>query len=197
MANFYGNNYNNAQYGTNYADNMYGYGGNDSQYGYGGNDYLIGGDGNDYQSGGTGNDVMNGGNGVDTLYGGTGQDYLVGGYDYSTDYFRFYQGDSASTSAGADRIADWNVSYDYIDMPIAGNAYNYAEASTSHTSIDWARHQVESNSWLRQEDHVFLYNASTDTGYLLSDLDGNYTFETGVVLAGAGSAWDMSHSDII
>lgn len=220
----YGNDYNNTQYGSNYADSIYGYGGNDTQYGFYGNDYLSGGSGNDYQnggydndslygsfgndtqygsygndylSGGSGYDYLNGGSGVDTLVGGTNADSLVGGYDTSTDYFRFAQGDSNSYSGGADTIYDWNVSYDYIDSSIAGNSYNYAEASTWSTSIDSARYQVESSSTLRVEDHVFLYNSSTDTGYLLSDLDSNYSFETGVVIRGAGSSYDMNYSDII
>ena len=197
MANFYGNNYNNTQYGTGYADNMYGYGGNDSQYGNGGNDYMIAGDGNDYQNGGLGNDALNGGNGVDTLYGGRGADYLVGGYDTSTDYFRFSMGDSPASTGYADSIADWNVSHDYIDMPIAGNYGNYAEAWTSATSISSARAQVEASWSLRQEDHVFLYNPNTDTGYLLSDLNYDSSFETGVILRGAGSQYDLSYSDII
>lgn len=222
--NIYGNNYNNYQYGTNYSDNIFGYGGNDTQYGYGGNDYLSGGDGNDYQnggydndslygsygndtqygsygndylSGGSGYDYLNGGYGTDTLVGGTNADSLVGGYDTSTDYFRFAQGDSNSYTGGADTIYDWNVSYDYIDSSIAGSSSNYAEAWTGANSISSARSHVEGSSTLRQEDHVFLYNSSTDTGYLLSDLDRNYSFETGVVINGAGSQYDMNYSDII
>jgi hypothetical protein len=89
------------------------------------------------------------------------------------------------------------VAYDYIDMSIAGTAYNYAERATSATYIDAARYQVEHDSALRLEDHVFLYNPSTDTGYLLSDLDRNFSFETGVILRGAGSASDLNYSDII
>jgi serralysin len=197
MPSYYGTNYNDYQVGSSYSDSIYGNAGNDTQYGSYGNDYLSGGSGNDYLNGGSGNDYLNGGSGYDVVYGGTGQDWLVGGNDYSRDDFRFYQGDSPSTNYGADTIADWNVSYDYIDMPIAGTAYNYAEAQTGWTSIEGARYQVEHSATLRQEDHVFLYNASTDTGYLLSDLDRNYTFETGVILRGAGSAWDLNYSDII
>lgn len=184
---FYGNYYNNYQYGTNYADSMYGYGGNDTQYGYGGNDYL---------SGGSGYDYLNGGLGSDTLVGGTSADSLVGGYDTSTDYFRFAQGDSNSYSGGADTIYDWNVAYDYIDSTIAGTSSNYGEMFTTANNIGTARSVVE-NSSLRYEDHAFVYNSATDTGYLLSDLDRNFTFETGVVIRGAGSAADMNWSDIV
>jgi hypothetical protein len=80
-------------------------------------------------------------------------------------------------------------------MPIAGTSSNYGEAATSATTIEAARAQVEGTA-LRNEDHAFLYNASTDTGYLLSDLDGNYTFETGAIMVGAGSASDLNYSNI-
>ena len=45
--------------------------------------------------------------------------------------------------------------------------------------------------------HVFLYNSQTDTGYLLSDLNNDNRFETGVILTGAGSAADMNYRYII
>ena len=146
--------------------------------------------------GGAGNDRLHGEDGYDVLVGGTGRDYLDGGFDTSRDDFRFSQGDFPSTTAGADTIADWNVAYDYIDMPIAGTSWNYGEASTSWTSIEGARSQAE-NTDLREMDHVFLYNSNTDTGYLVCDLDRNYSFETGVILDGAGSDTDMNWSDII
>lgn len=211
----YGNDYNNNQYGTDFSDTMYGYGGNDYQFSYGGNDYLYGGSGNDYLSGGNGDDYVSGsvgsdyviggygwdiivgGSGADILAGASGPDTLAGGFDDGRDDFRFVQGDSPSYNGYADTIYDWNVSYDYIDMPIAGSYYNYAETSTGATSISSARTQVESSSTLRQEDHVFLYNSSTDTGYLLSDLDRNYSFETGVVIRSAGSHSDLNYWDII
>jgi Ca2+-binding RTX toxin-like protein len=177
-------------------DTFYGEDGNDFIDGWTGNETYYGGAGNDTLNGRGGNDYLNGGTGYDVLVGGTGRDYLVGGFDTSRDDFRFSQGDSPSTTAGADTIADWNVAYDYIDMPIAGTSSNYGEASTSSTSIEGARFQAE-NTNLRFEDHVFLYNSNTDTGYLVCDLDRNFSFETGVVLSGAGSATDMNWSDII
>ena len=45
--------------------------------------------------------------------------------------------------------------------------------------------------------HVFLYNSSTDTGYLLSDLNNDDRFETGVMMKNAGFASDFSYSHII
>jgi Ca2+-binding RTX toxin-like protein len=171
----------------NYKHDLEGTAGPDSIYGYQGNDILRGHGGNDY---------LNGGTGYDHLYGGTGRDSLVGGYDTNRDDFHFVRGDSNSSTAEADTIWDWNVSYDYIDSSIAGTASNYGEAQTWWTNVEGAEFHVE-NTNLRFEDHVFLYNAGTDTGYLLSDLDRNFDFETCVVLSGAGSASDMNYSDII
>ncbi len=45
--------------------------------------------------------------------------------------------------------------------------------------------------------HFFTWNAWTNTGYLVSDLDGDGIFETGIVLEGAGSDADMDFSNIV
>ena len=44
---------------------------------------------------------------------------------------------------------------------------------------------------------MFLYNTKTDTGYLVSDLNSDGVFDTGVVLKNAGLASDMSYTYII
>jgi hypothetical protein len=82
-------------------------------------------------------------------------------------------------------------------MTIAGTSANYREARTSATSIEAAAAQAEANFPSAAIAHVFLYNPDTDTGYLLSDLNNDNRFETGVVLAHAGSAADMSYQYII
>ena len=82
-------------------------------------------------------------------------------------------------------------------MRIAGTSANYREASTSSTSIEAAASQAEATFTSGSISHVFLYNSTTDTGYLLSDLDNDNRFETGVVLSGAGSAADMNYRFII
>lgn len=185
-------------FGDTASDSASGGNQNDTLNGYSGNDFLDGDAGNDKLYGGSGNDNLSGGEGSDHLYGGAGRDDLFGGYnDQRTDYFHFAMGDSQAHVGQADTIYDWNVSYDYIDSSIRGRASGYSEAATSATNIDAARYQVEHTAGLRDGDHAFLYNAQTDTGYLLSDLNGNYTFETGVIIRGAGSASDMNWSDIV
>lgn len=195
---FRGGNGNDYFLGDTASDTAYGGADNDTLNGHSGNDFLDGEDGNDTLYGGSGNDNLSGGAGTDHLHGGTGADALFGGYnDARTDYFHFVMGDSQAHVGQADTIYDWNRSYDYIDSSIKGRSDNYAEASTAATNIESARYQVEHNNNLNYKDHVFLYNAHTDTGYLLSDLNQNYTFETGVIIKGAGSASDMSWSDIL
>ncbi len=82
-------------------------------------------------------------------------------------------------------------------MPITGRARNYQETSTSATSIEAAAALAESTYTNPRIAHVFLYNSGTDTGYLVSDLDNDNQFETGVVLNNAGLASDFGYTHII
>lgn len=194
---FYGGNGNDSFVGDSASDTAYGGNDNDTLNGWSGNDYVRGEAGLDTLLGGSGNDTLIGDGGKDHLYGGTGADSLWGGTDGQLDYFHFAKGESNAIAGQADTIQDWNRSYDYIDSSLTGTSANYAETSTGALSITTARGQVENSSTLKYEDHVFLYNAQTDTGYLMSDLDSNYTFETGVIIKGAGVATDMHWTDIV
>lgn len=182
--------------GDSSSDYAYGGTGNDYVSGFSGNDTLSGQDGNDTVRGGLGDDNIAGEAGVDRLEGGQGKDYISGGYG-TTDYFIFAKGDSNSTNAQADTIGDWDVRYDYIDSSIAGRANGYTEGWTNATTVEAAKAIVHKYDAYKNGDHAFLYNPATDTGYLLSDLDGNYNFETAVVIRGAGAASDMNWTDII
>jgi hypothetical protein len=44
---------------------------------------------------------------------------------------------------------------------------------------------------------VFLHNPSIDTGFLISDLNGDGAFDTGVVLKRAGYASDFDFFNIV
>jgi len=168
------------------ADVVYGQSGNDDLYGQAGQDDLYG---------GSGNDALYGGSGNDWLIGGSGRDYLAGGS--GADRFVFTRGSSGISSFTADVIADWNGAYDFVDMPIRGTAANYVEASTAVTTISGAA--AEAEYWYSDlgVNHVFLYNSTIDRGFLLSDLNNDTVFETGVVLKKAGYASDFSYFDII
>jgi Ca2+-binding RTX toxin-like protein len=200
-------------YGYDDDDLIYGYGGHDDIYGGYGHDTIYGGAGDDYLNGsygdddlygGSGHDDIFGGSGLDYLSGGTGNDLLSGGTGRDTliggsgeDVFAFKKGDSGLTTSTVDTITDWNRSYDFIDMTVKGTLANYREHSTIATSIAsaliWAEDLYPSISI----KHVFLYNTKTDTGYLVSDLNSDGVFDTGVVLKNAGLASDMSYTYII
>ncbi len=72
------------------------------------NDQLFGGLGNDAISGGSGDDALRGEAGDDRLDGGAGSDNLAGGA--GSDAFVFASG------FGTDRITDFSVTEDYIDL---------------------------------------------------------------------------------
>ncbi|WP_198285281.1 bluetail domain-containing putative surface protein, partial [Microcystis sp. T1-4] len=82
---------------------------------------LVGGLGNDILVGGAGNDTLNGAAGTDTLTGGTGTDIFI---------FQFSQ----STAAASDRITDFAINTDKIDLlSQAGAAINAPVAFTRAT----------------------------------------------------------------
>ena len=98
-------------------DTLNGASGDDVLLGAGGRDDLFGGHGNDTLFGGAGDDLLEGGNGSDRLLGGAGNDTIVGGKGADVmiggagrDVFVVNQGD------GRDRILDFNISEDTLDM---------------------------------------------------------------------------------
>jgi Ca2+-binding RTX toxin-like protein len=74
-----------------------------------GSDTLYGGAGNDTLFGGAGNDRLSGGAGVDSITGGTGNDTFV-----------FLAGDSSPTAGQHDRIVDFTIGTDLIDLSSFG-----------------------------------------------------------------------------
>jgi Ca2+-binding RTX toxin-like protein len=208
-----GTDYNDNLNGTIYADDIEGYDGDDLINGLEGNDILSGSYGDDGLFGGYGHDDLYGGSGWDDLYGGSGLDYLSGGSGddllsggsgrdtliggTGEDLFVFTKGSSGLSTNTVDTIRDWNRSDDWIDMTVRGTSANYREAKTSATSIGSALIRAEDLFPSASIKHVFLYNSKTDTGYLVSDLNSDGQFDTGVVLKNAGLASDMSYTYII
>jgi Ca2+-binding RTX toxin-like protein len=213
MVIFDGTDYDDDIDGSIYADDIEGYDGDDLINGFEGNDILSGSFGDDTLFGGYGHDDLYGGSGWDDLYGGSGLDYLSGGSGddllsgglgrdtlvggSGEDLFVFTKGTSGLSTSTVDTITDWNRSDDWIDMTVRGTAGNYREAKTSATSIGSALIRAEDLFPSASIKHVFLYNSKTDTGYLVSDLNSDGQFDTGVVLKNAGLASDMSYTYII
>ena len=213
MALYDGTDYDDDIDGSIYADDIEGYDGDDLINGFEGDDILSGSFGDDTLFGGYGHDDLYGGSGWDDLYGGSGLDYLSGGSGddllsgglgrdtliggSGEDLFVFTKGTSGLSTSTADTIRDWNRLDDWIDMTVRGTAGNYREAKTSATSIASALIRAEDLFPSASIKHVFLYNSKTDTGYLVSDLNSDGQFDTGVVLRNAGFASDMSYAYII
>jgi Ca2+-binding RTX toxin-like protein len=127
----------------------------------------------------------------DFIAGGAGRDTLVGGT--GEDVFSFTRGTSGLSSGTVDTITDWNRSYDSIDTNLKGTSTNYREHDIFATSIAAAVDDAEDLYPSTSIKHVFLFNPHTDTGYLVSDLNSDGAFDTGVVLRNAGLASDMSY----
>jgi Ca2+-binding RTX toxin-like protein len=145
-------------------------------------------------TGTNGSDTLTGGPEANIMAGGAGRDTLWGGANADT--FVFTKGTSGIKATTADTIMDWEV-IDQIDMTIRGNKKNYEEDDTTAASISKAAAYAEKTFTDKNTTHVFLYNKKKDTGYLLSDLDNNDKYETGVILKGAGASSSFSHTDII
>jgi Ca2+-binding RTX toxin-like protein len=177
------------------ANALTGGNGDDWFFGEHGTDRLDGGNGNDTLLGGDDNDALNGGTDRDVLSGGTGSDTLDGGS--GADVFSFPLNTSGTTASTADVIIDWSVGIDRLDTAVSGTLSNYHEAATSATSIEDAAIAGESLLASSSLRHMFLYNTGTNTGYLLSDLDGNTVLDSGIIVRQAGSAAAMNYLDII
>ena len=213
MALYDGTDYDDDIDGSIYSDDIEGYDGDDLINGFEGDDILSGSFGDDTLFGGYGHDDLYGGSGWDDLYGGSGLDFLSGGSGddllsgglgrdtliggSGEDLFVFTKGTSGLSTSTADTIRDWNRLDDWIDMTVKGTAGNYREAKTTATSISAALIRAEDLFPSAKIKHVFLYNSKTDTGYLVSDLNSDGQFDTGVVLKNAGLASDMNYTYII
>jgi Ca2+-binding RTX toxin-like protein len=85
---------------------QYGTAGSDSLLGGAGSDMIFAGGSNDTLKGGAGHDILDGGDGADLLWGGAGEDIFVFAADGATD-----------------RIADFELGTDRIDLSQIGRAY--------------------------------------------------------------------------
>lgn len=225
----YGDDYINGGYGSDFVQGGYGndtiLGGYGTDYLHGdqGNDWIDGGADNDYINGGQGDDTLIGGSGDDYLWGQSGNDWLWGGA--GNDKFSGDQGkdvivlgtgndtiyfsggatatqQSLATAATADVIYDWS-SDDFIGQSYTNQGEAYFEFGANVYSVEeaaaLANQYYAQGKMTADTGKVFVYNAITDTGYVLLDLDndaGN-TFEFGLIMVGAGSATDMSGANFI
>lgn len=100
-----GNRYNEVIKSGASADVIRGNGGIDELYGESGNDRIFGGSGGDFLYGGSGNDM---------IAGGSEKDFYLG--QQGNDVFRFDRASDAGNGRNADRILDFDLRYDYVDV---------------------------------------------------------------------------------
>jgi len=98
-------------YGFPGDDQVYGDAGSDVINGHRGDDLLFGGEGDDWLSGDEGDDVLDGGEGADELSGGSGADIFV-----------FAPGDLGFSFATRDKIHDYEMGLDQLDLTAFADA---------------------------------------------------------------------------
>ncbi|WP_425041406.1 M10 family metallopeptidase C-terminal domain-containing protein [Primorskyibacter sp. S187A] len=113
--------------GNDGADTMRGSSGEDRLFGGADDDLLAGNSGNDLLRGSAGEDRLFGGSGNDTLEGGSGADVLNGGS--GADVFVFENiSDSRQGSGSRDRITDFEVGLDKIDLSALGDTLSFVQS---------------------------------------------------------------------
>jgi Ca2+-binding RTX toxin-like protein len=148
--------------------------------GIGGNDTILGGVGNDTLRGG-GNDSIAGGLGRDARAGSVGQDrFIIWG-----------QGQSGISATSADTI--WAGP----QLMIASTWPWLVQRRIILRMTPRLAAAAETKATSTASTYFFLFNQAADRGYLLADLNNDDTFETGLILVGAGNAGDFSRFDIV
>jgi Ca2+-binding RTX toxin-like protein len=142
--------------------------------GSGYDDTLNGGAGNDTLIGGAGNDVLNGGLGLDSLTGGLGADV-------------FLFNSTANAASNLDRIADFNVADDSIQL--AKSVFAGLTGASGSTLTSDAFRSGEGFTSSTDAAHRIIYN--TSTGALFYDADG-----TGTAAAAIQFAWVTAGTEL-
>jgi Ca2+-binding RTX toxin-like protein len=140
-------------------DWLTGNGGNDVLKGNAGNDRLAGNSGADRLEGGDGSDSVQGGAGADRLIGGAGADLLRGGFGGD----RFHFNAPLSSGSNVDRIADFNVAADQIELE--NSVFTALSGSSLSSSAFYVGSQAHDSS-----DRI-IYNS--ESGALYYDANGN------------------------
>lgn len=104
-------------------DTAHGGTGNDDIIGRAGDDSLHGGQGNDTLDGHRDNDLLHGGEGNDIVIGGLGTDTLLGGL--GNDVFVFLTAADSTNDADRDRISDFEIGADLIDISALGGVFTF------------------------------------------------------------------------
>ena len=144
-------------------DVVYGDAGNDKVYGASGNDTLYGGDGKDYLSGYKGNDILDGGAGRDVLFGGADADIFT------------FASLNGSTKSASDRIKDFEVGVDNIDLSGLGfTGLDTDGGGTEAGELRLAYSNASDRTYVRTDQGDFEFFLNGD--YQLTLTDNSFTF---------------------
>ncbi len=146
--------------------------GNDTVWSGTGDDQIWMGAGNDLALGRAGNDIIHGEGGTDSITGNAGADVLFGGSD--ADIFKYVSAND-STATSTDRIADFEVALDRIDLAEIGTLTFIGRAGFSGTG------QVR-------------YETDGDTTMIYANISGD--LEADLVIALTGNI-DLSGANFI
>lgn len=172
-----GNAGDNRLHGFSGSDRLTGGAGDDRLFGDTGNDGLFGGIGSDALSGGAGNDVLTGDTGDDRLIGGAGRDVLTGdvgvagGYD---DVFIFQKTTDSANSALSDRIADFHIGEDRIDL----SAIDAKSATPTNDAFSFI-----TTAFTNVAGQLRLQTSGADT-FVLGDVNGDGVADFRIILTG-------------
>lgn len=144
-------------------------------------------------------DTIDGKAGKDTITGGKGADALTGGTEADT--FVFAAGDSGTTTATADTIADFVSGTDKIKIGVAGTVANYTEADAGGGSTLAAQVTAADTAFAASSTGLQFYVAYNITaggeGALIVDTNGDKAADLVVVLTGVNTAAEFNYTDII
>jgi Ca2+-binding RTX toxin-like protein len=145
------------------------YGDNDDIYGGNGKDKIYAGAGNDMVNGGEGKDKIHAGAGNDVVNGGEGKDKMWGGY--GSDIFEFEKG------SGKDKVYDFNVKYDKIDVSDYGFD-SWKDVESAMQSSGWGRKSKSVVINLDDENTVQLVGVKakhlSEDNFILDEQEDGY-----------------------
>ncbi|MEG9862766.1 MAG: VCBS domain-containing protein [Parvularculales bacterium] len=128
--------------------------GDDVIYGTVSNNIIRGGDGEDWLFGAGGDDTLYGGGDADTIDGGPGNDVIDGGPGAdilsgggNENWFTLYQGPRTAGVSENDRVTDFDVTLDKININTFGVKYNTLESLMSGLDLRISYEQQDDNTW--------------------------------------------------
>lgn len=170
-------------------DGIVGSTGNDFLFGGDGNDIIYSSIGNDLLAGQGGNDTLIGGGGLNTYIGGTGKDVIINsGTGWNRCLYVINPGDTGNTTETADEIYNFHQFDQILVNKYVATGSHLAQENTRINSIEDAvraakgHHVAESLAGRGHQSACMYQNPVQKMSYLVMDMNGDGSFESGVIL---------------